>query len=244
MQKIVQKTFISLQLKATDDFEENLADLISHIKMAPNGATILAPELVLNGYSYDRLDECDKISQKAIEELLKLSSNKIISLTMTIKNDDETYSNRLFVFFQNQIIHTQDKVQLFDLNDESKHFKRGSKDDIKIVEIDGLKYGFLICFELRFIDFWQELRGCDVIMIPAMWGLKRKANFRLLTQAIAVANQCFVIASDSANDDMAKSSAIISPFGDYYEDDNLEVLIKEIDLREIKKMRRYLNIGI
>jgi hypothetical protein len=43
---------------------------------------------------------------------------------------------------------------------------------------------------------------------------------------------------------MAKSSAIISPFGDYYEDDDLEVLIKEIDLREIKKMRRYLNIGI
>jgi predicted amidohydrolase len=240
----MKNIFISLQLKTTDNFEQNLSNLISHIDKSPDDSIILAPELVLNGYSYDRLDECDAISQKAIKELLKSSTNKIISLTMTIKNDDDTFSNRLFVFFQNKIIHTQDKVQLFDLNDESKHFKRGDNEDIKIVEIDGLKFGFLICFELRFIDFWQKLRGCDVIMIPAMWGEKRKANFQLLTQAIAVANQCFVIASDSANDDMAKSSAIISPFGDSFEDDNLEILLKKVDLKEIKKMRRYLNIGI
>ena len=240
----MKKTFITLQLKTTEDFELNLSNLLTHIKKAPNGAVIVAPELVLNGYSYDRLEECDEISQKAIKEILKLSSEKIISLTMTIKNEDNTYSNRLFVFFQNKIVHTQDKVQLFDLNDESKYFKKGDKEAIKIVEIDGLKYGFLICFELRFIEFWQKLKGADIIIIPAMWGLKRKANYRLLTQAIAVTNQCFVIASDSANNDMAKSSAIINPFGDSYEDDNLEVLEKEVDLKEIKKMRRYLNIGL
>ena len=95
-----------------------------------------------------------------------------------------------------------------------------------------------------FIDFWKKIQGADLILIPSMWGILRKQNFETLSKALAVMNQCFVIATNSANDDMAKSSAIISPFGDEYRDDSKEVLIKELDLNEIKKMRRYMKVGI
>ena len=54
-------------------------------------------------------------------------------------------------------------------------------------------------------------------------------------------NQCFVIATNSANDDMAKSSGIISPFGVEYRDDSKEVLSKELDLKELQDhCREYL----
>jgi len=57
-------------------------------------------------------------------------------------------------------------------------------------------------------------------------------------------NQCFVIAANSANDDMAKSSAIITPFGEVFRDDRKVLICKTCDLNEIKKMRRYMDIGL
>ena len=53
---------------------------------------------------------------------------------------------------------------------------------VKIIDIDGLKIGFVICFELRFIKYWEKLQGCDIIFIPAMWGIKRKDSFILWTK--------------------------------------------------------------
>ena len=234
---------VALQFKTTSNFEDNLDKLINLINNTPINSFILAPELCLNGYAYDRLDEAVEISKKAIDILKRLSYNKTIALTLTNKQGGK-HINTLYVFHNQKIVHTQSKYELFVLNDERKYFTAGKKDDIQIFEINGLKIACLICFELRFINLWQKLQGADIILIPAMWGKLRKANFETLTQALAAANQCFVLASNSANDDMARSSGIIAPFGDTYKDDEKEILFQKIDLSEIKKMRRYLNVGI
>ncbi|MEA3498503.1 MAG: carbon-nitrogen hydrolase family protein [Campylobacterota bacterium] len=234
---------ISLQLTTSDDFESNLSKLIELIYIQPTNSFIVAPELCLNGYAYDRLEDAVSITNKALIELERVSIDKTISLTMTTK-DGENYLNTLFIFHEGKIVHTQSKNKLFVLNDERVYFTAGNEDDIKIVKVGDLKVACLICFELRFIDLWKKIQGADLVIIPSMWGSLRKQNFETLTRALAVMNQCFVIASDSANDDMAKSSGIISPFGDEYRDDSKEVLTKELDLKEIKKMRRYMQVGI
>lgn len=102
----------------------------------------------------------------------------------------------------------------------------------------------MICFELRFTKLWQQLQGADIILLPSMWGILRKKHFEILSQALAVANECFVVASNCANDDCAKSSAIITPFGETLQKDTQEILFQSVDLKEIEKMRRYLPIGI
>jgi hypothetical protein len=56
--------------------------------------------------------------------------------------------------------------------------------------------------------------------------------------------QAFVIAADSSNDDMAASSAIISPFGETLRDDTKQFLCLKAHLKEIQKMRRYMDIGL
>jgi len=234
---------VSLQFKTTNNFHNNLDKLISLISKVPKGSFVLAPELCLNGYAYDRFNEAILISQKAIKVLKELSNDKTISLTLTQKKKDK-YINTLYIFYNGNIIHTQSKVELFVLNDERKHFTAGKKEDVKIININGLKVAALICFEIRFIELWKQIQGADLILIPAMWGVLRKENFETLTQALAVANQCFVLASNSANDEMAKSSGIITPFGSTFRDDEKELLIQNVDLSEIKKMRRYLNVGI
>jgi len=234
---------VTLQFKTTTNFEDNLQTLVSLINSTSDNSFILAPELCLNGYSYNNLAKAVNISAKAITILKEISTNKTISLTLTTEKD-EKYFNTLYIFSKGNILHTQSKVKLFPLGDEDKYFQAGNIEDIKVIDIDGIKVASLICFELRFVELWQKIQGADIILIPAMWGKLRKENFKTLTQAIAVTNQCFVLASNSSNDDMASSSAIITPFGKVNLDDSKEILIQPFDKKEIKKMRTYLNVGL
>ena len=113
-----------------------------------------------------------------------------------------------------------------------------------IFEIDGIKMGILICFELRFKEFYKCLEGCDIIFVPAMWGKIRSSNFETLTKALAVLNQCYVLASDSSNEDCSGRSNITTPFGEQSFNGNKLFLKIEYNKKLINKMRRYLNIGI
>lgn len=234
---------VTLQFKTTNDFNWNLDYVETLINKAPLNSFILAHELALTGYAYNRMDDAVKLTSRAIELFKKLSKNKTIAITLTTKKESQ-YFNTLHIFHKGKIVHTQSKIQLFVLNDERVHFSSGSLDEMKIVNIDGFKVAALICFELRFVEYWQRLRGADLILVPAMWGKPRKENFETLTRALAVANQCFVLASGSANDDMAKGSAIITPFGEEFKDDRKELISRIIDIEDITKMRTYLDVGI
>ncbi len=234
---------VTLQFKTTNDFHWNLDYTETLISKAPLNSFIVVPELALNGYAYNRLEDAVQITIEAIEVFKKLSFNKTIAITMTTKKESNYY-NTLHIFHKGEIIHTQSKIKLFVLNDEKVHFTAGALEEMKIIDIDGFKVGAMICFELRFISCWQKLRGADLIIVPSMWGKARKENFETLTRALAVANQCFVIASDSSNDDMAKGSGIITPFGDEYRDDNKELISRLVDIEDITKMRTYMDVGI
>lgn len=57
--------------------------------------------------------------------------------------------------------------------------------------------------------------------------------------------KCYgIIWANSANDNMAKGSAIISPFGNIIKDDNKTILEAKFDKDEILKVRKYIDIGL
>lgn len=234
---------VTLQTKVEKPFDKNLEKLTTLIDSCEQGSFILASELALSGYSYDNLNKADEISQKAVKKLLKLSQDKTIALTLTIK-EKENFFNRFFLFHQGKILHTQEKFRLFALGNETKYFTKGNEEDIKIFEVDDLKVGTLICFELRFTQYWQKLKGCDIILVPAMWGSNRKEHYETLCKALAITNQCYVIASNSANEDSCKSSAIINAFGEVVMDDEKELICAKYDNKITKKMRKYIDIGL
>lgn len=240
MQKM---NLVTLQTKVNKEFDKNLNNLKRLINSCKEKSFILAPELVLSAYSYEDMEKANIISLKALEELPKLSKNKTIALTLTIKEKNNFY-NRFYLFHNSKIIHTQEKFRLFELGNETKYFTKGKEEDIKIFEVEGLKVGVLICFELRFTQYWQKLLGCDIILVPAMWGANRKSHFETLCKALAITNQCYVIASNSAQENCCKSSAIIDAFGEEIKDDSKELLSITFDKNITKKMRKYIKIGI
>ncbi|WP_198305631.1 carbon-nitrogen hydrolase family protein [Arcobacter vandammei] len=233
----------SLQMQTTNDFEENLQTLKDLINSCTQNSIILAPELAIVGFAYTKMQKASEFSKKAIEELKELSQNKIIAITTIIKEDDKFF-NRLFIFHNKKIVHTQDKIKLFPLGDEDKFFTPAKEQNIKIIEINGIKIATLICFELRFPTLWEQIKGADIILNPAMWGVKRKEHYESISKALALVNQCFVVASNSANSNMAKGSAIICPFGEVIKDDSKTILEADFDKNEILKVRKYIDIGL
>ncbi|MGM0519459.1 MAG: carbon-nitrogen hydrolase family protein [Campylobacterota bacterium] len=234
---------VSLQMKTGDNFDKNLAKLKELISSCEDNSLILAPEVCLSGFCYEKMDEASKFSIKAIEQIKDLAINKTIALTFITKKNGKYY-NSLHIFHKQKSIHQQDKYKLFALGAEPEHFACGNKEDIKIIDIDGIKVATLICFELRFPILWEKVKGADIILNPSMWGVKRKDHFESISKALALVNQCFVIATNSANDNMAKGSAIISPFGDTLRDDTKEKLELDANLDEVQKVRKYIDIGL
>lgn len=234
---------IALQIKTSPNFEDNLIYLKNLIHSCEENSLILAPELALSGFCYEKMQEASEFSIKAIEQLKQLSSNKIIAITFITKGN-EKFFNTLYIFHKQKIVHTQSKVQLFPLGNELEHFSAGDEKDIKIIEINGIKIATLICFELRFPRLWEKVKGADIILNPAMWGLKRKDHYESISKSLALVNQCFVIACNSADDNMGKGSAIISSFGNVIKDDSKEIIKTVFDANEIQKTRKYIDIGL
>ncbi len=236
-------TLCSLLFKTTSDYDANLQTLLDLIEKTDTKSLIVAPEVCLSGFDYENYEEVLKFAQKANEELKKVSKDKIIILTMIEKRGDEVF-NFAKIFHNGEIIYERAKARLFRFGDEHKFMSEGRDEDIKIVEIDGIKIGILICFELRFKELWQKLEGCDVIALPSWWGVLRTEHFKALSHSLAIINQCYVVASDSYNEECTKMSGIIRPHGEDERNGNEPCLKVPYDKKEIIKMRRYMDVGI
>ena len=238
-----EHTLCSLLFETTKNYEENLQTLLTLITNTPNKSIIVAPEVCLTAYDYENFDEIVKFAHYAIEEIKKVSQDKIIILTIIEKRREEIF-NFVKVFYNHEIVYERPKVRLFRFGDEHKYMSEGSDDSIKIIEIAGIKIALFICFELRFKELWKMSEGADVIAVPSYWGVIRTEHFKVLTQSLAIMNQCYVVASDSQNEECTKMSGIISPQGEVQRNGNKPCLEVKYKKQEIALMRRYMDVGI
>jgi predicted amidohydrolase len=228
-----------LNLPSAKRYQENLDKLLELVRANSDKQIIVVPEVYLTAYDYDHLLTAAMFSAKALKILKQEINEQILVLTVIVE-DGEGFVNQAVVIHKHKIVYKQNKVKLFKLGDEDLYLYAGKKKKVMPFEIDGVKYALLICFELRFKDLWKQVEGVDIVLIPARWGLLRKKHLEILSSALAVMNQCYVLLSNSSDYDMASSSAIISPNGTAIMDDSKEVVEGVVDFREIKKMRRYI----
>jgi len=206
----------------TNNYQENLNLLVEKIKNS-SAKLILASEVIITDFDYKNWDKANSFAKTIKESILPLSKDKIISLTII-----ENRQNIAYVFYNEKIIYKRAKIKLFGY--EKKHFKIGN--EIEVFEIEGIKFAILICFEIRFIEYWQKIKGVDIILVPAMWGNERREHLKTISNALALTLQSFVVVADG----LAHASHIISPWG--------ESLGKftDIDLNYIKKIKKRLPL--
>ena len=238
-----KRPLCSLRFGFAGSSDATLSLLCDLIADTPENAIVVAPEVCLSGFDYEHFDAAADFTPKALESLLPLSQMRIIILTV-IERRNGGICNVAKVLFGGRVVHEQSKSRLFRLGNEHDYFTAGDDREITLFEVDGLKMGLLICFELRFKQLWQRLEGADVIAVPAQWGKLRTQHFVTLTEALAVMNQCYVVASDSADPEMTGQSGVITPFGEARRNGNTACLTVPYDEKEVLKMRRYLDVGI
>ena len=238
-----EHTLCSLLFKTTPNYNDNLQTLLTLISQTQENSIIVAPEVCLTAYDYDRFDKVLAFAPVAIEEIKKASFDKTIILTIIEKRGDEVF-NFAKVFHNGEVVYERAKVRLFRFGDEHKYMSEGSDEAIKIIEVDGIKIAIFICFELRFKELWKMSEGADVIAVPSYWGVLRTEHFKSITQTLAIINQCYVVASDSEDDECTKMSGIITPQGEVQRNGNKPCLEVPYSKKEISLMRRYMDIGI
>jgi alkylhydroperoxidase/carboxymuconolactone decarboxylase family protein YurZ len=120
---------------------------------------------------------------------------------------------------------------------------------LPIFEVDGVRVGVLICYDLRFPEAMRvlALRDAQIVAVPAAWvgdfDLAHPREGQPIGQVAAATvqanlNQVFVVAADRVGTDgdvtMLGSSTIASPYGEYLtgplDRDTERVVVTEVDL--------------
>ncbi len=165
------------------------------------------------------LDELSKLSKKI--------NSYILAGTLPEESEEKGkyYNTSLLIDREGNIKAKYRKIHLFDIIQgnsqlqESKYIKRG--DDIVSSDIDGVKVGFSICYDLRFPELYRKLvdKGVKAIFIPAAFTMKTgKDHWEILLRSRAIENQCYIIApaQTGKHDETRESygnSMIIDPWG-------------------------------
>jgi len=238
-----EHTLCSLLFKTTPNYNDNLQTLLTLITQTPENSIVVAPEVCLTAYDYDNFDAVTDFAPTAIQEIKKASINKIVILTIIEKRGNEIF-NFAKVFHNGEVVYERAKARLFRFGDEHKYMSEGADEAIKIIEVNGIRIAIFICFELRFKELWQKSEGADIIAVPSYWGVLRTEHFKSLTQALAIMNQCYVVASDSQDEECTKMSGIITPQGEVQRNGNKPCLEVPYSKNEITVMRRYMDVGI
>jgi len=233
----------SLLFETTDNYEDNLQTLLTLLTQTKENSIIVAPEVCLTSFDYERMDTMLAFAPKATAAIKKASHQKIVILTMLEEKEGKIF-NFVKVFYNGEVVFQRAKARLFRLGNEEKYMQEGSDKEFAIVEVAGIKLALFVCFELRFKELWQKAEGADVIAVPSWWGKLRKNHFKVLTEALAIMNQCYVVVSDSANDKCTGLSGIITPKGEVLRNGNKPCLGLQYNKKEIELMRRYIDVGI
>ena len=126
-------------------------------------------------------------------------------------------SNTLLVVGPDGARHRYDKRHPFSYAGEHERFRSG--DDSVVVELEGVRFGLSVCYDLRFADlYWERATEVDVELVVANWPASRRQHWRALAPARAIENQVYVVAVNRIGRggrlEYAGDSMIVAPDGE------------------------------
>lgn len=138
-----------------------------------------------------------------------------------------------------------EKLHLYDAfgATESQSVSVGDIEPPQIIDIDGLRWGFLTCYDLRFPEVARRLvdAGATCLVVPAQWvpGPHKVHHWNTLLSARSLENQCFVLAAGHPGPHGIGQSAAIDPLGVVLTQagDGPELLVVQLDPASVHAAR-------
>lgn len=252
------------QMNVIDNKEENLknASLMINKSMKENVDFIVLPEMFNCPYSNDKFIEyceTEKDSQtlKTISSLAKMNNVYILAGSIPEKENDNLFNTSYLFDKTGEIIAKHRKMHLFDIDVKDKiTFKESdvltAGDDFTIADTEFGKIGIGICYDVRFPELARIMveNGALILFYPGAFNMTTgPAHWELLFRSRALDNQVYCIGVAPALNENASyhsygHSIIANPWGEVIAQasEKEELIISEIDLDEIKKIREELPL--
>jgi 5-aminopentanamidase len=185
------------------EVEANL-DLIARSigEAAAAGATFtVLPEAAVTGYAFASLAEALPVARKA-EAIADSALNglaqthRMTIVCGTIEPDADEVFNTALVHLPDGRRYRYRKMHLPFLGVD--RYATPGPDAPPVIEVDGLRFGVLICYDLRFPEAARicALEGADLIALPTNWPVGVEFHPDLFAPARAAENHCYLLAAD------------------------------------------------
>ena len=189
---------------------------------------------------------------KAYANQYKVNIN-IGSLLLRIKNKKKLVNRSFLIDAKGIIVKKYDKINMFDVNISKKETHRESDtfhagNSIAIININKIRLGFTICYDLRFPNLFRKLakRGAEIILMPAAFTIPSgKAHWEILLRSRAIENSLFVIATNMCgthhtNRKTYGHSILVNPWGEIVSKakSTPKILNTKINLEEVLSARK------
>ena len=247
------------QMNVIDDKKANLEKASSMIAdgIGNNADFIILPEMFNCPYSNDKFieyaeEEKDSYTLNKISKLAEANNVYILAGSIPEREDDKIFNTSYLFDKKGQIIAKHRKMHLFDIDVKDKiTFKESdvltAGDEFTIADTEFGKIGIGICYDVRFVELARIMveNGAMILIYPGAFNMTTgPAHWELLFRARALDNQVFCVGvAPALNIDASYHSyghsIVTNPWGEVISqaDENENLIICEIDLSEIKKIR-------
>ncbi len=148
------------------------------------------------------------------------------------------------------------KIHLFDVDVENGPADRESDrvspgDRAMIADVDGIRFGLSICYDLRFPELYRALAlaGAEVLTVPANFTERTgRDHWEVLLRARAIENGAYVLAPAQIGGPPGQPafgrSMIVDPWGTVVAQaaDRVGIITAELDLARVRSIRRQIPV--
>ena len=232
--------------------EANLQMLEEKIASIKNKThVVILPEMFSTGFSMNPEALAENMDGVTVQWMKKTAAaSKIILTGSVIIKEDENYFNRMVWMLPSGEFVCYDKRHLFAYGGEDKQYTAGKKRCI--VSVNGWKINLAVCYDLRF-PVWARQQDSgdgyeyDLLICVANWPDRRSHAWKILLQARAIENQCYVVGvnrvgSDGNNLNYSGDSMVIDSLGKvlYQKENEEDVFTMELEKEPMQEIREKL----
>lgn len=158
--------------------------------VSENLDVIFLPEMSFTGFSMNTKVTKDN-NKETVNRMCDLSRQYDMAIGFGWVSGDEKAENHYSVVSHGKELLDYRKIHPFSYSGEHQYFQGG--DSLCCCQLHEFTLGALICYDLRFPEVFQILsQKADFIVVPANWPEKRREHWKVLLQARAIENQCYV----------------------------------------------------
>jgi omega-amidase len=181
---------------------------------------VVFPEMADTGYDMKTIVEKASTWDSGPLQLLQELASQLgiwIVCGLSEREQGDVYNAVAVVDRNGQLAARYRKAHLFTAVGEERFLKRG--DSLTLATIEGMQWGIMICYDLRFPEMARSLalKGAEVIVVPSAFPLPRINHWSTLLACRAIENQLYVIGANRAGADgditFCGSSRVVDPYG-------------------------------